>query len=58
MSFTAAHSDAKRDTYAYCDYLSYTNTDSECHRDTYAQSNGYTSARPSPGIEYLDQAAG
>ena len=77
MSFadaqSVADSYAKRDPYADCDYLSYTNSDADRlpplwvrntltkparHGYTNAKSNGYAFAHRSSGVEYLDPAAG
>lgn len=78
MSFSHAqcvavsHSDAKRDTYADCDDLSYTNSVAERlprrrvyttanpahHGYTNAKPNGYAFAHGGSGNEYLYAAAG
>lgn len=68
-----SHSDAKRNTYADCDDLSYTNADAErlpwwrrymsepdpvSPSYTNAKPNGYGFAHRGSGIEYLHAAAG
>lgn len=65
MSFADAHpaadSHAKRDAYADCDYLSYTNADAErLPRRLFsnAKPNGYAFAHGSSGVKYLDAAPG
>ena len=65
MSFAAAQSaadsHAKRNTYADGDHLSYSNADAERlpgRLFSNTKPNGYSFTYRSPGVEYLDAAAG